>query len=155
MARTRNKSAEQALLAALAIGATVENAARKAGMSERTAYRHLADPAFQARVDQVRRENMARTAGMLSGRRLGIGEDAGRIAQDVLGAGQRASRGGPGRSGDGRQVSGVRRDGAACCIHRGSAVAGCARACRRIGSERRGLEVRRMPEESRRRGPAV
>ena len=32
MARKINKSAEQALLAALAIGATVENAACKAGM---------------------------------------------------------------------------------------------------------------------------
>ena len=83
MARKRNKSAEQALLMALAIGATVENAARKAGVSERTAYRHLADPAFQARVDQARRENMARTAGMLSGAALGSVKTLVDLAQDV------------------------------------------------------------------------
>ena len=83
MARKRNKSSEQALLMALAIGATVENAARKAGVTERTAYRHLADPAFHARVDQARRENMARTAGMLSGAALGSVKTLVDLAQDV------------------------------------------------------------------------
>ena len=83
MARKSNKAAEQALLAALAIGATVENAARKAGISERTAYRRLADPDFQARVDQMRRENLARTAGMLSGAALGSVKTLVDLAQDV------------------------------------------------------------------------
>ncbi|HTU18559.1 MAG TPA: hypothetical protein VMG10_10905 [Gemmataceae bacterium] len=83
MARKSNKAAEQALLAALAIGATVENAARKAGISERTAYRRLADPDFQARVDQLRRENLARTAGMLSGAALGSVKTLVDLAQDV------------------------------------------------------------------------
>lgn len=83
MARKSNKATEQALLAALAIGATVENAARKAGISERTAYRRLADPDFQARVDQVPRENMARTAGMLSGAALGSVKTLVDLAQDV------------------------------------------------------------------------
>lgn len=83
MARKSNKAAEQALLAALAIGATVENAARKAGMSERTAYRHLADPDFQARVEQMRRENLARTGGMLSGAGLASVKTLVDLAQDV------------------------------------------------------------------------
>ena len=83
MARKSNKAAEQALLAALAIGATVENAARKAGISERTAYRRLADPDFQVRVDQMRRENLARTAGMLSGAALGSVKTLVDLAQDV------------------------------------------------------------------------
>ncbi|HTU18561.1 MAG TPA: hypothetical protein VMG10_10915 [Gemmataceae bacterium] len=83
MARKSNKAAEQVLLAALAIGATVENAARKAGISERTAYRRLADPDFQARVDQMRRENLARTAGMLSGAALGSVKTLVDLAQDV------------------------------------------------------------------------
>ena len=83
MARKSNKAAEQALLAALAIGATVENAARKAGISERTAYRRLADPDFQARVEQARRENMARTAGMLTGAALGSVKTLVDLQQDV------------------------------------------------------------------------
>ena len=71
MARKRNKSAEQALLMALVIGATVENAARKAGIGERTAYRRLADPDFRARLSQARQEAVVRTAGMLTGAAVG------------------------------------------------------------------------------------
>lgn len=71
MARKRNKSTEQALLMALAIGATVENAARKAGIGERTAYRRLADPDFRARLSQARQEAVVRTAGMLTGAAVG------------------------------------------------------------------------------------
>ena len=83
MANKISKAAEQALVTALAFGATVENAARKAGISERTAYRYLDDPAFQARVDQARRENMVRTAGMLSGAALGSVKTLVDLAQDV------------------------------------------------------------------------
>jgi hypothetical protein len=56
---------------ALACGATVENAARKAGVSERTVYRWQADPAFQERVKQTRAEFVQRTAGMLTGAGMG------------------------------------------------------------------------------------
>ena len=48
MARTR-KTADEALLRALACGATVENAARTAGISARTAHRRLKEEAFQKR----------------------------------------------------------------------------------------------------------
>jgi hypothetical protein len=62
---------DEALLTALAFGATVESAARKAGMGERTAYRRLADPAFQARLDEARRDMVLRTTRMLTGAALG------------------------------------------------------------------------------------
>ncbi len=66
MAGTRNKKGEETLLMALACGATVEGAAQKAGVSERTAYRRLADPAFQARLRQARAELARRAAGLLT-----------------------------------------------------------------------------------------
>src|SRR5262249_44825943 len=61
MARKRKQETEQALLSALAFGATVEHAARKAGLTERTVYRRLAEPAFRARLDEMRRETLVRT----------------------------------------------------------------------------------------------
>jgi hypothetical protein len=54
------------LVTALACGATVEGAARKAGLSERTAYRRLADPDFQSRLRQQRAELARRVAGLLT-----------------------------------------------------------------------------------------
>jgi hypothetical protein len=51
------------LLTALACGATVEGATRKAGLSERTAYRRLADPEFQERLRRERAEVARRAAG--------------------------------------------------------------------------------------------
>ncbi len=41
---------------ALARGATVRDAAKAAGVAERTAHRRLADPVFQAEVDRLREE---------------------------------------------------------------------------------------------------
>ena len=67
MARKCGKQAEQALLLALACGATVENAARKAGISERTAYRWLDKAAFVQQLQRLRVEMVQRTAGMLTG----------------------------------------------------------------------------------------
>ena len=71
MPRKSNRAAEQVLLTALAFGATVENAARKAGIGERTAYRRLADPDFRARLSQARQEAVVRTSGMLTGAAVG------------------------------------------------------------------------------------
>ena len=67
MARGIRKGAEEALLQALVCGATVENAARKAGVGERTAYRRLQDPKFLQRLAELRLEMIQRTAGMLTG----------------------------------------------------------------------------------------
>jgi hypothetical protein len=71
MARPIRKAVDRALLQALACGATVENAARKAGVCERTVYRRLEDPAFCRRVQELRTEMMQRTAGMLTGAGMG------------------------------------------------------------------------------------
>jgi len=71
MARTNKKAQDQALITVLALGSTVENAARRAGMHERTAYRRLADPAFKARVWQAQLEVVQRIAGLLTGAGLG------------------------------------------------------------------------------------
>ena len=83
MARRRKQEAEQALLSALAFGATVEHAARKAGLTERTVYRRLAEPAFRARLDEMRRETLVRTSGMLSGAALGAIKTLVDLQQDV------------------------------------------------------------------------
>jgi hypothetical protein len=71
MARTARKAAHETLLMALACGATIELAAQKAGLSERTAYRKLADPSFYKQVQQRRTELVQRTIGMLTGAGLG------------------------------------------------------------------------------------
>src|SRR5262245_56154819 len=71
MAHVMRKRAERVLLQALACGATVENAARKAGVCERTVYRRLADPAFCRRLQELRTEMVQRTTGMLSGAGMG------------------------------------------------------------------------------------
>jgi hypothetical protein len=67
MPRSCGKKAEQAFLQALACGATVENAARKAGISERTAYRRLDNHAFVQQLHRLRADMVQRTAGMLGG----------------------------------------------------------------------------------------
>jgi hypothetical protein len=71
MPHSVQKSADRTLLQALACGATVENAAGKAGMSERTAYRRLDDPVFLGQLEQLRVEMVLRTAGMLTGAGMG------------------------------------------------------------------------------------
>jgi hypothetical protein len=67
MPRGIRKEAEESLLQALVCGATVENAARKAGVSERTAYRRRNDPKFCQRLAELRLEMIQRTVGMLTG----------------------------------------------------------------------------------------
>jgi len=64
MSRER-KRAEDSLLAALAAGNTVEDAAKAAGLSPRTAYRRLADPQFARRLAQARDELISSALGEL------------------------------------------------------------------------------------------
>jgi hypothetical protein len=66
MSRNGRHSADDSLLMALACGATVENAARQAGVSPRTAYRRLADAAFRQRLQTLRGDMVSRTAGTLT-----------------------------------------------------------------------------------------
>jgi hypothetical protein len=58
--------ADALLLTALAAGATVRDAARRAGVSERTAHRRLADPAFRQRVTEARAGMVERALGQLA-----------------------------------------------------------------------------------------
>jgi hypothetical protein len=51
---------------ALACGATVAAAARKAGASERTAYPRLANPAYCERLADIRTDMVQRTVAMLT-----------------------------------------------------------------------------------------
>lgn len=66
MARDGRKNADSAVALALACGATVENAARKAGVSERTVYRRLDDPAFRGRIEQLRIDMVQGAVSMLT-----------------------------------------------------------------------------------------
>ncbi len=66
MSRNGRHSADDSLLMALACGATVENAARQAGVSPRTAYRRLADAAFRQRLQTLRGDMVSRTSGTLT-----------------------------------------------------------------------------------------
>ncbi len=63
VARKKN---DDALVLALACGATVEAAARQCDLSERTVYKRLKEPEFQQRVKQVRSDMVRRSAGLLS-----------------------------------------------------------------------------------------
>ena len=56
MAGNGRKNADQALMLALACGATVESAARKASVSESTIYRRLKDPGFQRELAKLQSE---------------------------------------------------------------------------------------------------
>jgi hypothetical protein len=60
----RNR-ADELLLGALAAGSPVEQAAKSAGVSTRTAYRRLADPLFARRLAQARDELISRALGEL------------------------------------------------------------------------------------------
>jgi hypothetical protein len=66
MAAGGRKNADDALAIALASGLTVEDAARQAGLSERTAYRRLAVPGYRQRVAEARGEMVARALGRLA-----------------------------------------------------------------------------------------
>jgi hypothetical protein len=66
MAKRKAKKAEDALLLALACGATVEAAARQCGLSESTAYRRLREPDFRRRLQEMRADMVQRTAGALT-----------------------------------------------------------------------------------------
>jgi hypothetical protein len=71
MARRKRSEADKTMLVALACGATVENAAPRAGVAVRTAYRRLADPRFRARLAQTRADVVQRIAGLLTGAGIG------------------------------------------------------------------------------------
>jgi hypothetical protein len=65
MAGNGRKNAD-ALALALAAGDSVPEAAVKAGMGERTAYRRLADPAFRQRIQALRGEMIGQALGRMA-----------------------------------------------------------------------------------------
>ena len=66
MAKHTRKKGEEALLLALACGATVEAAAKQCGMSDRTVSRRLQDSEFVAQLRAHRSDMVRRSAGMLT-----------------------------------------------------------------------------------------
>ena len=66
MSKPNHRRGNQALLMALACGATVEVAARSAGLSVATVYRRLKDPGFRKELRQVSSGMAQRIAGMLT-----------------------------------------------------------------------------------------
>ena len=66
MAGSGRRHADAALIAALAGGATMADAARAAGVGERTVYRRLQTPAFRARVIAARADLVERAAARLA-----------------------------------------------------------------------------------------
>jgi hypothetical protein len=65
MAEIGRRKGDDALLLALAAGKTVRDAARLAGIGERTATRRVADPAFRRRVAEMRADMVSRATGQL------------------------------------------------------------------------------------------
>jgi hypothetical protein len=66
VAHQGRKSADRKFLVTVAGGATVIAAARRAGISRRTAQRRLANPKFQDKVRQVRARMFHRATGALA-----------------------------------------------------------------------------------------
>jgi hypothetical protein len=60
------RNADEALIAALACGATIENAARSAGTSVATANRRLKDPTFRKRLQDFKDGMVQRSAATLT-----------------------------------------------------------------------------------------
>jgi hypothetical protein len=63
---SRPRKGDDALVAALASGCTLRDAASRAGVSERTVRVRLADPSFRARLDQARAEALDRAVAALN-----------------------------------------------------------------------------------------
>ena len=66
MARIGTSGHDGALIAALLGGASVEDAARLAGLSLRTAFRRLADPTFQATLAEAKQARLARVVEVIA-----------------------------------------------------------------------------------------
>lgn len=60
------RKGDAALVAALAVGMTVRDAARAAGLSERTAHRRLEDPGFRRTVADARARLIESACGQLA-----------------------------------------------------------------------------------------
>ena len=66
MAASGRKNADSELIASLARGTTVKEAARTAGVAERTAYRRLKDADFRDRVQEARKAMFEQALGAVA-----------------------------------------------------------------------------------------
>ncbi|MFT3881797.1 MAG: helix-turn-helix domain-containing protein [Gemmatales bacterium] len=66
MRKKRQTNTHEALLLALACGATVEAAAAKSGVTKRTVYRYLEDESFRRELQAYRAQMVYRATGMLT-----------------------------------------------------------------------------------------
>lgn len=66
LAGNDNRKGDLVLLTALAGGASIKDAAKVAGIGERTAHRRLEDPAFQRRITELRSEFLSSAIRRLS-----------------------------------------------------------------------------------------
>ena len=66
MAARGRKSADDTLVVALASGATMADAARQAGVSERTAFRRMQDAEFRQQIVTARTQFYAQAVGLLA-----------------------------------------------------------------------------------------
>jgi hypothetical protein len=66
MPQKGRRSADDVLLLALACGATLEGAARQAGVSESTVRRRVQEPEFRRRLQALRADMVQRTSGALT-----------------------------------------------------------------------------------------
>ena len=66
MPQRGRRNADDVLMLALACGATLENAARQAGVSESTVRRRAKDPHFQRKLQTLRADMVQRASGALT-----------------------------------------------------------------------------------------
>jgi hypothetical protein len=86
VARNGKKSGDGKLILALASGCSVPRAARKAGVSLRTAYRRLEDPDFRRRVEEARSRLVERACGRLASLGgLAVGQLHALLSRDTTG----------------------------------------------------------------------
>jgi hypothetical protein len=84
MSVRKEKVSDDTLLKLLACGATVESAARKVEIAERTVYRRSAKPGFKQRLQALRHEIVERNANTASA----LGTEAFKTLLDLMSAAQ-------------------------------------------------------------------
>lgn len=94
MARPVRKRDDPALVLALACGASIEAAAKQSGLTARSVYRRLEDPAFRRQVDALRADMTARAAGALTA----AGLEAVRVLVELMKTGGPAAKLGAART---------------------------------------------------------
>lgn len=62
----RRRPADETFLVGLVAGKTIEQAATDAGLSERTGYRRMAEPAFRERLTRAQDDRLAATSAAVS-----------------------------------------------------------------------------------------